>query len=77
MVLVFVDFSNSDGEEVLINSVLSRRILSYTEGVVTPSGVVELMLEQNTELETERAVGDGNRARGSEAKDVFWIIEIL
>ena len=31
-----------------INSVLSRRILSYTEGAVTPSGVVELMLGQNT-----------------------------
>ena len=43
---------------------------------MTPSGVVELMLEQNTELETERAVGEGNRARGSEAKEVFWIIEI-
>ena len=42
---------------------------------MTLSGVVELMLEQNTELETERAVGDGNRARGSKAKDVFWIIE--
>ena len=44
--------------------------------MVTPSGVVELMLEQNTELETERSGDEGNRARGSEAKDVFWIIEI-
>ena len=30
MVLVFVDFSNYDGEEVLINSVLSRRISANT-----------------------------------------------
>ena len=45
--------------------------------MVTPSGVVELMLGQNTELEAERAGGEGNRAKGSEAKDVFWIIEIL
>ena len=46
-----MDFSNSDGEEVLINSVLSRRISANTAVLGNAAGVIELMMGWNTTVE--------------------------
>ena len=48
-----MDVSNSDGEEVLINSLLSRRTSANTADLVTPSGVIELVIGWHTVLDPE------------------------